>query len=50
MDDFDGNSIYSSRWETSFWTPGDYQVQVKLQGKFGEVEMKAVPFHLREKT
>ncbi len=50
MEDFDGNSIYSSRWETSFWTPGDYQVQVKLQGKFGEVEMKAVPFHLREKT
>lgn len=49
MDDFDGNSIYSTRWETSFWTPGDYQVQVKLQGKFGEAEMKAVPFHLREK-
>jgi serine protease AprX len=50
MDDFDGNSIYSSRWETSFWIPGDYQVQVKLQGKFGEVDSKAVPFHLREKT
>ncbi len=50
MDDFDGNSIYSSRWETSFWTPGDYQVQVKLQGRFGEVDSRAVPFRLREKT
>ena len=50
MDDLDGNGIYSARWETSFWTPGDYQVAVDLKGKFGEVESKAVPFHLRKKA
>ncbi len=49
MDDLDGNGIYSARWETSFWTPGDYRVAVDLEGKFGEVESKAVPFHLRKK-
>jgi serine protease AprX len=46
MDDFDSNDIYSSRWETSFWNPGEYQVVVDLQGKFGEVDSKAVPFRL----
>ncbi len=46
MDDFDSNGIYSARWETSFWTPGDYEVDVKLLGKYGEVESRAVPFHL----
>jgi serine protease AprX len=49
MDDFDGNGIFSARWETSFWTPGDYQVKVGLLGKFGEVDDKAVPFRLLEK-
>jgi serine protease AprX len=49
MDDFDGNGIFSARWETSFWTPGDYQVKVDLRGKFGEVDDKAVPFRLLEK-
>lgn len=49
MDDFDGNGIFSARWETSFWTPGDYQVKVDLLGKFGEVDDKAVPFRLVEK-
>lgn len=49
MDDFDGNGIFSARWETSFWTPGDYQVKVDLLGKFGEVDSKAVPFRLMEK-
>jgi serine protease AprX len=49
MDDFDGNGIYSARWETSFWSPGDYRVKVDLLGKFGEVDYRAVPFHLREK-
>jgi serine protease AprX len=49
MDDFDGNGIYSARWETSFWTPGDYQVKVDLLGKFGEVDDKIVPFRLLEK-
>jgi serine protease AprX len=49
MDDFDGNGIFSARWETSFWTPGDYQVKVDLLGKFGEVDDKVVPFRLVEK-
>ena len=49
MDDFDGNGIFSARWETSFWTPGDYQVEVDLQGKFGEVDIKGGPFPFAEK-
>ncbi len=49
MDDFDGNGIFSARWETSFWSPGDYQVKVDLLGKFGEVDDRAVPFRLLEK-
>jgi serine protease AprX len=49
MDDFDGNGIFSARWETSFWSPGDYQIKVVLLGKFGEVDYKAVPFLLVEK-
>jgi len=49
MDDFDANGIFSARWETSFWSPGDYKVKVDLLGKFGEVDDKAVPFRLWEK-
>jgi len=49
MEDFDANGIFSARWETSFWTPGDYKVRVDLQGKFGEVDSKAVPFRLLER-
>jgi serine protease AprX len=49
MDDFDDNNIYSARWETSFWTPGKYQIQIDLLGKFGEVDHKAVPFRLDPK-
>jgi serine protease AprX len=49
MDDFDGNGIFSARWETSFWTPGDYQVKVDMLGIFGEVDEEAVPFRLVEK-
>lgn len=49
MDDFDGNGIYSARWETSFWTPGEYRLEVSMLGKFGEVDSLTVPFHLREK-
>jgi serine protease AprX len=49
MDDFDGNGIFSARWETSFWSPGEYQVKVDLLGKFGEADSKAVPFLLAEK-
>ncbi|OPY54412.1 MAG: Tk-subtilisin precursor [Methanosaeta sp. PtaU1.Bin112] len=49
LDDFDGNGVFSARWETSFWTPGDYQVKVDLLGKFGEMDEKIVPFRLLEK-
>lgn len=50
MDDFDANGIYSARWETSFWKPGDYEVDVDMEGRFGEVDSKVVPFHLSEKA
>ena len=50
MDDFDANGIFSARWETSFWTPGDYKVAVNLEGKFGEMDTRVVPFHLFERT
>lgn len=46
MDDFDSNGIYSARWETSFWSPGDYKIKAELQGKYGEVASIAVPFRL----
>jgi serine protease AprX len=49
MDDFDSNGIYSARWETSFWTPGDYKVKADLLGRYGEVETRAVPFRLDPK-
>jgi serine protease AprX len=49
MDDFDSNGVYSARWETSFWTPGDYKVKAELLGRYGEVETRAVPFHLDPK-
>lgn len=49
MDDFDFNGLYSARWETSFWTPGDYTVKAELLGRYGEVESRAVPFHLDPK-
>lgn len=48
MDDFDGNGVFSARWETSFWTAGDYQVKVDMLGRFGEVDYKEVPFRLLE--
>jgi len=49
MDDFDGNGVYSARWETSFWTPGEYKITVDMLGKFGEVDYRAVPFLLKDK-
>ena len=49
MDDFDGNGVFSARWETSFWTPGEYKIKVDMLGRFGEVDNKAVPFHLKDK-
>ena len=49
MDDFDGNGVFSARWETSFWTPGEYQINLDLLGAFGELDHKSVPFRLLEK-
>ena len=49
MDDLDGNGIYSARWETSFWTAGDYKISVDLVGGFGEMDSIAVPFRLLER-
>ena len=49
MDDFDSNGIYSARWETSFWSPGDYKIEVELLGKFGEVKSETIPFRLDPK-
>ena len=49
MDDFDGNGVFSARWETSFWTPGEYQIKVDLLGAFGELDEKSLPFRLLEK-
>lgn len=49
MDDFDGNGVFSARWETSFWTSGSYQIKVELLGSFGEVDDMARPFQLKEK-
>jgi len=49
MDDFDGNGIFSARWETSFWTAGEYQIKVDLLGAFGELDHKSVPFRLLDK-
>ncbi len=46
MDDFDANGIYSARWETSFWSPGDYKITAELQGEYGEVASNTVPFRL----
>jgi serine protease AprX len=47
LEDFDSNGVYSARWETSFWTAGDYQIKADLEGKYGEVASMTVPFHLK---
>jgi len=49
MVDFDSNGIYTAWWETRSWSPGDYTVEVELEGKFGERRSRAVPFHLDPK-
>jgi len=46
MSDLDSNGIFTAWWETSFWNPGDYEIEVKLHGNYGEVESSSVPFHL----
>lgn len=46
LEDFDSNGIYSGPWETSFWEPGNYQVEVALTGRYGETASTTIPFHL----
>ena len=35
MHDFDRNGVYTGRWETRFWGPGEYSVVVEAKDKFG---------------
>jgi serine protease AprX len=49
LEDFDSNGIYSSPWETSFWTPGNYLVEVNLLGRYGETAQSSIPFRLDPK-
>ncbi|HWQ20519.1 MAG TPA: S8 family serine peptidase, partial [Methanotrichaceae archaeon] len=49
MSDLDSNGIFTAWWETSFWNPGDYNIEVQLHGNYGEVESSSVPFHLDPK-
>ncbi len=46
MRDFDGNGVYTGRWETRFWDPGDYSIQVEATDQFGGLGTNAVPFVL----
>jgi len=50
LEDFDSNGIYSSPWETGFWTPGNYLVEVNLLGRYGETEQSSIPFRLDPKS
>jgi serine protease AprX len=49
LEDFDSNGIFSGPWETSFWKPGDYQVEVDLLGRYGETASSSTPFRLDPK-
>jgi serine protease AprX len=46
MRDFDSNGVYTGRWETRFWDPGDYSIAVEATDPFGGTEMDSVPFVL----
>jgi len=46
MRDFDRNGVYSGRWETRFWEPGDYSIAVEATDPFGGMGTSAVPFVL----
>jgi hypothetical protein len=47
--DFDANGIFSAPWETSFWKPGKYQIEIDLTGMYGETSSSSVPFRLDSK-
>ena len=46
MGDLDGNGVYTGRWETRFWDPGEYSIAVEAKDQFGGVGTMAVPFDL----
>ncbi len=46
MRDFDGNGVYTGRWETRFWDPGEYSIGVEATDPFSGVGSSAVPFVL----
>ncbi|KQC13568.1 MAG: hypothetical protein APR56_05085 [Methanosaeta sp. SDB] len=46
MRDFDGNGVYTGRWETRFWAPGEYSIAVEAADPFGGRDTTAVPFVL----
>jgi serine protease AprX len=47
MIDFDSNSVYTAWWDTSYWAPGEYTVEVELKGTFGETELSSASFLLK---
>ena len=47
--DFDANGIFSAPWETSFWKPGNYKIEIDLTGRYGETSSSSVPFRLDSK-
>ncbi len=46
MRDFDRNGVYTGRWETRFWDPGDYSIAVEAADQFGGMGTSAAPFVL----
>ena len=47
--DFDANGIFSAPWETSFWKPGNYKIEIDLMGRYGETSSSSIPFRLDSK-
>lgn len=50
LEDFDSNGIYSGPWETSFWKPGDYRIEVDMIGRYGEMESSSRSFRLNPRS
>jgi serine protease AprX len=48
--DFDANGIFSAPWETSFWKPGNYKIEIDLTGRYGETASSYIPFRLDSKN
>ena len=50
MDDFDNNGTYSTWLDTSLLAPGSYEIEVNLEGEYGEAVSRKVPFQLRPRS